>query len=193
MATNSVPEKRKPSPSANAATAEPSESSTAQPEGATAGLTDAPAAGERQAELSKWIKRRRILVALLLLGFVAAIWVSFQTSYLHTCEDFVARVGKMPLATSCRPLSVTDGPMIALLIVIGILLLPEVSALEIPGVIRLERELKEQGEKQREIMAAINRLEISQHQEFHLNFDAKLGELVGEQAEKRRQFESDAA
>lgn len=192
MATKSVPEECGTSPSADAANADTGEGSRAQQERTATDISGTRTTGKRKTEVSKWTKRRRILAASLLLGFLGVIWISSQTSYLHTCEDLVARVGRAPLATSCRPLSVTDGPIIALLVVAGVLLLPEVSVLEIPGVIRLERELREQGERQRDIMAAINRLEISQHQEFNLNFYAKLGELVGEQSEKRRQFESDA-
>lgn len=136
---------------------------------------------------------RRLVAVALLLGFVGAIWVSFETRYLHTCEDVVARVGTVPLVPSCRPLSLTDTPMVAMLILAGILLFPELSALEIPGVVRLERQLKEQARRQEDIVAAIHRLEISQHQQVNVLVAAKVGELVGEQDEKRRRFESDAS
>jgi hypothetical protein len=85
--------------------------------------------------------------------------------------------------------------MLAVLIIVGILLLPEITVLEIPGVLRLERELKDQAKRQDDILATVNRLEISQrqHQQVYNVFDAaKLAELVGLQDEKRQQFESDA-
>ena len=140
-----------------------------------------------------WKKTRRTLATISLVALVATMWVSSQTHYLRTCDDLVARVGTAPLVSSCRPLSVTDAPMIVILIVVGILLFPELSALEIPGVIRLEKELEEQARRQDDIVAAIHRLEVSQHQQVNVLVAARVGELVGEQSEKRRRFESDAS
>lgn len=148
---------------------------------------------EESHRVSGSMKARRIVTAILLAGVVAAIWVSFETHHLRTCQVLVARVGTAPLASSCRPLSVTDAPMLAVLIVVGILLIPELSALEIPGVIRLERQLKQQARRQDEVVAAIQRLEISQHQQVNVLVAARVGELVGEQDEKRRRFESESS
>ena len=52
------------------------------------------------------------------------------------CEEQFARVGSAPLVEACHPLSMTDAPVLALVIVAGLLLLPDLSALEIPGVVR---------------------------------------------------------
>src|ERR1700733_16168037 len=73
--------------------------------------------GPRARPTTHWATARRAGAVFLLLGWVALLWVSFQTSYLHICDDEVARVGHVPLVRSCRPLSVTDGPMLAILIV----------------------------------------------------------------------------
>lgn len=142
-----------------------------------------------------WKSRRRWAAGLLLLGWTVVLWLSSFASWPHVCDDEIARVGTTPLVTSCRPLTVTDAPMLAVLIIVGILLLPEITVLEIPGVLRLERELKDQAKRQDDILATVNRLEISQrqHQQVYNVFDAaKLAELVGLQDEKRQQFESDA-
>ncbi len=132
----------------------------------------------------------------LLLGWVVVVWVSFQTSYLHTCDDQVARVGGEALVRSCRPLSITDTPTLALLVAVGVLLLPDLSALEIPGVLRLERQIKEQAKRQDEIVAMVHRLEVAQHQEVNVyaaaTDAAKVVELAAQQEEKRRLFGSDA-
>jgi hypothetical protein len=83
--------------------------------------------------------------------------------------------------------------MLALLVSAGILLLPDVSALEIPGVLRLERKLEENTRRQEDLVAMVQRKEVSQRQQVINVFDlAKLAELVGLQDEKRQRFDSDA-
>lgn len=141
------------------------------------------------------VARRGAAVALLL-GWLVVLWISFQTPYLHTCDDQVARVGSAALATSCKPLSISDAPTLALLVAACVLLLPDLSAVEIPGLFRLERQLKEQDvrqqERQAEIVGMINRLEVNQS--VYNVFDiARLAELVGLQNEKRQRFDTDAS
>lgn len=176
---------------ADGAQAMPAGQASGRPTSATHLPADA-GAGAGPQRVPTLVKARRAAVAILLAGFVTAIWVSFGTSHLRACGDLVARVGSAPLVPSCRPLSVTDAPMLAVLIVAAVLLLPELSALEIPGVIRLERQLKEQARRQDDIVAAIHRLEVSQNQQVNVLVAARVGELVGEQDEKRRRFESES-
>jgi hypothetical protein len=119
-------------------------------------------------------------------------------------------VGRLALVQSCRPLSVTDPPVLAMLIAAGLLLFslfPDLSALEVFGVFRLERQLKEQAEEQEkrhgDTMDAIHRLEVSQKvsQQLQVNVvaektaetAARVGELAALQDEKREHFESDAS
>lgn len=141
-------------------------------------------------------KTRRVLAAALLLGWLVVLWISFQTHYLQACDDQIARVGRVALMRSCKPLSVTDAPALALLVSAGVLLIPDLSALEIAGVFRLERQLKEQAKRQDEIVAMIRTLEMSQRVEVHYNEvgsrAVKVGELAVLQDEKREQFDSDA-
>lgn len=149
-------------------------------------------------------KARRVAVAVALLTALFVVWFSFLTSHLQTCDDQVAEVGRAALVKSCRPMTVTDAPILALLIVAGLLLWPELAALEIFGVFRLERRIEAQAKRQEDIVTMIHRLEVSisqqqsQEQRTQVNLNlvsqtaARAGELAVLQDEKREQFESDA-
>lgn len=113
-------------------------------------------------------KARRWLAAAVLTAWLVLLCVSSLTSSLHICDDNIARVGGAALVTACRPLSITDAPTLAFLVVAGVLLLPDLSALEIPGVLRVERQLKEQAKRQEEIVAMVHRLEVAQHQQVNV-------------------------
>jgi hypothetical protein len=147
-------------------------------------------------------RARRLFAVLLLLGWVAILMVSSLTSGLRTCDDEIARVGGTALVRSCVPLSFTAAPSLALLVVVGILLLPDLSVLEIPGVLRVERKLEEQARRQDDIAEMVHRLEVSQRVSQHVEVRtynevsasaAKVGELAALQDEKREQFDSDAS
>jgi hypothetical protein len=157
-------------------------------------LTDPATDGQGAEKASRLTYVRRAGVATLLLSWLAVIWVSFQTPYLKTCDDQIARVGTVALPRSCRPLSITDAPTLALLVGAGILLFPDLSALEITGLFRLEKQIKEQAKRQEEIVALIQNLEVSQHLNFYNISDAaRLGELVALQPEKRQNFDTGAS
>ena len=142
-------------------------------------------------------KTRRGAAAVALLGVLFVVWLSFLTSHLQTCDDQVARVGNAALVKSCRPMAVTDAPVLTLLIVAGLLLWPELAALEIFGVFRLERRLEEQAKRQEDIVAMVHRLEVSQQQRTQVTTTlnvtsataARAGELVAIQDEKRERFD----
>jgi hypothetical protein len=156
-----------------------------------------PSQGKRMAKV------RRGLAAALLLGWLVTLFVStLNPSGLHVCDDEIARVGSTALVKTCRPLAITDAPMLAVLVIVGILLFPDLSALEIPGVLRVERKLEQQARRQDEIVATVHRLEASQQQQQQqqvYNYNvvgaaaAKLGELAALQGEKREHFDSDAS
>jgi hypothetical protein len=171
-------------------------------------MTDGDQGAEHaeRGRMSRNAKVRLNAAIILLLASLVLVWVSFLTPYLHNCDDQVARVGRLALVRSCRPLSVTDPPVLAMLIAAGVLLFslfPDVSALEVFGVFRLERRLKEQAEEQEkrhaDTMQAIHRLEVSQKvsQQMQVNVvaetAARAGELAALQDEKREHFESDAS
>lgn len=131
---------------------------------------------------------------MLLLGWLAVLLISAFTPHLQVCSDEVARVGSAALARSCGSLSFTDAPSLAVLVIVGLLLLPDLSSLEIPGILRVERKIEAQARRQDDIVAMIHRLEASQHVEVNYNEvgsrSVKVGELAAVQDEKREQFES---
>jgi hypothetical protein len=111
----------------------------------------------------------------LVAAWIALTWISFQTSYLQVCTDQVARVGNTALVRSCDPLSLTDAPLLALVGTAVLLLLPDVSSLEIPGILRLERRVEAQVDRQEKIAEEIkNLVQQNQHQRqeasFHVYF-----------------------
>jgi hypothetical protein len=107
---------------------------------------------------------RRALAGVLVAAWIAVTWISFQTSYLQTCEDEVARVGNAPLIKSCGPLGLTDAPLLVLIGAAVLLLLPDVTSIEIPGIVRLERRVEAQSERQEEIAQEIKNVMLAQNQ-----------------------------
>jgi hypothetical protein len=122
----------------------------------------------------RWGLVRRCLAVVVLAVWLAMIMVSAWTTQLHVCSDEVARVGSTALVQSCGSLSITDPPSLALLVVAGLLLLPDLTSLEIPGMLRVERKLEKE----------VNDAASS---------TAKAITLANQQEEKREQFESPAS
>lgn len=113
---------------------------------------------------------RRILAGLLVAAWIATTWISFETPYLQVCTDQIARVGNVPLVRSCDSLSLTDAPLLVLLGAAVLLLLPDVTSLEIPGIVRLERRIEAQVDRQEEIAEDIrNLVQQNQHQRQESN------------------------
>jgi hypothetical protein len=134
---------------------------------------------------------------ILLVGWLGMLMVSAWTTHLQVCSDEVARVGSTALARSCGSLSLTDAPSLAVLVVVGILLFPELSSLEIPGILRVERKLEAQARRQEDIAGLIQRLEVSMGQRVEVRVVNEVGSLTArasllatQQDEKREQFES---
>lgn len=109
---------------------------------------------------------RRLTAAAFLLAWVVVAWVSYQTPYLHSCSEQVVRVGSSPLVRSCDPLSLLDAPMLVLLVAAVLLLVPDMSAIEVPGILRLERQVAEQSRRQDELSRMFQdlKLDIRSHQ-----------------------------
>jgi hypothetical protein len=160
-------------------------------------LPQAPQPGRQPERASTATLARRGLAFALLAGWLAMLMVSAWTAHLQVCNDEVARVGGTALVRSCGSLSITDAPSLALLVIFGVLLLPDLSALEIPGILRVERKLEEQARRQDDFTAMIQRLEVSIAQRVEVNTyyferrvsDAvKAGELIALQDEKIKEF-----
>src|ERR1700678_3707749 len=105
-------------------------------------------------------RTRWVAATIALAVWLTIVLVSAFTSHLQVCHDEVSRVGTKALVQSCGPISVTDAPSLALLVTFAALLIPDLSALEIPGIFRVERKLEEQAKRQDDIAAAIHRLEV---------------------------------
>jgi hypothetical protein len=98
----------------------------------------------------------------------------------------------VPTVRSCDPISITAAPIIALLIGTVLLLLPDVSSVEIPGVVRIENQIKEQAKRQEELFRLVQNIKMSQGQYTFIGL-SEIAELLRRQPEKRQDFESDDA
>jgi hypothetical protein len=144
------------------------------------------------------VLRRLLATALFAAGLVLTL-LSSLTPDLHTCTEQIARVGTVPEVRTCDPLSITAAPVLVLLIGSVALLTPDLmkyaTTFEIPGIIRIEKQVEEQGKRQEDILRLIQQIEVSQSQNQRQQViftTAEVAELVGLQSEKRRTFESDA-
>jgi hypothetical protein len=122
------------------------------------------------------------------------ILVSSFTHYAQICTDQIARVGTVPAVRSCEPMSITAAPIIALLIGAVVLLVRDVSSVEIPGVVRIENQIKEQARRQEELIGLVQNIRISQGQYTFIGLGLpEITELLKRLPEKREEFESDDA
>jgi hypothetical protein len=124
------------------------------------------------------------------------IFVSNFTHYAQDCTDQIARVGTVPTIRSCGPMSITDAPIIALLIGAVMLLLPDVSSVEIPGIVRIENQIKEhedrQEKRQEELIGLVQNIRMSQGQYMFIGA-SDIIEMLNRLPEKNQDFESDDA
>ena len=81
---------------------------------------------------------------------------SHLTLHLRVCDDIVARVGTQPTVRSCRPLEVTDAPVILILILALGLILPDVQKITIAGVLELERKVDQQEQRVEHLASRID-------------------------------------
>lgn len=70
---------------------------------------------------------------LLLVGLAVATALSGSTRYLRLCSPNAEGV------YLCRPMGLTDAPVVAIFALVGLLLLPDLSRVKIGGVLELER------------------------------------------------------
>jgi hypothetical protein len=86
-------------------------------------------------------------------------------------------------------MTITDAPALALLIGAAVLLFPELTILEIPGVVRLEREVQDQGRRQDEIIRQIQNMNVlAQSQQITISLLGSIAQLP----EKDREFKENA-
>jgi hypothetical protein len=90
---------------------------------------------------------RRSAAVILILALAVVTAYSHLTSHLRVCEDIVARVGTKATVLSCRPLDVTDAPVIFVLILALLCILPDMQRIGIAGVVDLERRVDQQQQR----------------------------------------------
>jgi len=119
---------------------------------------------------------RRLGAAIFFLAALTLTLVSSFTSYLQTCADQVVRVGNVPTVRTCGPMSIDTPPVLILIIAAGVCLLPEWNVFEIPGFLRVERKIEEQGKKveeqgrrQDEIVRILQQVQQTQNLSVSLN------------------------
>jgi hypothetical protein len=97
-----------------------------------------------------------ILVALIVLTLVSDL-----TPHLRVCDELVARVGAVPAVRTCRPLELSDLPIVLGLIMIIGLVAPDFKRVSIAGVVELEREVHEQGQRVEGLASKIEQLAVA--------------------------------
>jgi len=107
-----------------------------------------------------WV--RWLLAVLLVLGGLVIALLSSTGHEFRVCEDVVARVGKQPAVRSCRPLSITDAPVLLGLLLFVILILPDFTRISIVGFLALERKVAVQEDKTRFLESQVVALQTVQ-------------------------------
>lgn len=97
-----------------------------------------------------WLQwARRILAGLLLIGSI------YLTSSRTVCEEKLANTGNQGAVRVCHPLAVSDVPVLAGLLLVMLLLLPDLSEIGIPGFLSLKRQVSQQESKLEEQAARL--------------------------------------
>jgi hypothetical protein len=89
-------------------------------------------------------------------------------------------------------MSITAAPVVVLLLGALLLLVPDVASIEIPGVVRVESQIKEQARRQEELIGIVQNIRMSQRQNIYIGL-REIADLLERQPEKREIFESDDA
>lgn len=103
---------------------------------------------------------RRGIAYLLAAGLVVVVIGSFFG--LHVCRDALATVGTKAVVQTCGPIGVLDLAPAAVLI--ALLLIPDLSQVDLFGVISLHREVQEVGRKQEHVESELIRVRTAVNQ-----------------------------
>lgn len=120
---------------------------------------------------------RRLTAAAFFVAALVLTLISNFTPHLQACAEQIARVGTTPSVRTCDPMSIDTAPILILFIAAGVLLLPEWSVFEIPGVLRLEKQVREQAQRQEEILHLLQSITVSQNQNLTVGIMQSLDEL----------------
>lgn len=107
---------------------------------------------------------RRAAAACFFAAALVLTLISSFTPYLQTCAEQITRVGTVPTVHTCDSMSI-DNPAIWILVIAAVVcLLPEWSVFEIPGILRVEKKVEEQGRRQDEMLHLLQQINVSQNQ-----------------------------
>lgn len=120
---------------------------------------------------------RRLAAACFFMAALTLTLLSSFTPYLQTCADQIARVGTVPTVRTCDPMSIDTPSILILVIAAGVCLLPEWNAFEIPGILRVEKKVEEQGRRQEEMFRLLQQINVSQHQNTTVAIIRSIDEL----------------
>lgn len=146
-------------------------------------------------ETSIWTKLRRgcagVLVLLALAAAVLSSWTPWLSSW-QVCQQEVVTIGDSPVAEVCRPLAVTDAPVLLVVLLSLLLLLPDLKTFKIAGLVEIERHIMEAREEVKDVARQITTLTANSaanaHNEVNFNIDhrtlSQSGQELDAQAEK---------
>lgn len=120
---------------------------------------------------------RRLGAAGFFAAALALTLISSFTSHLQVCAEQIARVGTVPAVRTCDSMSIDTAPILIMVIAAGICLLPEWSVFEIPGILRVEKKVEEQGRRQEEVVRLLQQINVSQSQNITLAILRSIDEL----------------
>jgi hypothetical protein len=83
----------------------------------------------------------------------------------------------VPTVRTCDPMSIDTPPVLILVIAAGVCLLPEWNVFEIPGLLRMEKKVEEQGRRQEEMFRLLQQINVSQRQNLTVALMRSFDEL----------------
>lgn len=104
---------------------------------------------------------RRLVAGALLLGAICFVTVSNLQGKWRVCEETSTTTeGKISTTKKCRPIVVTDAPIVLLTILMTALVAPDLAKIKIAGLLEVERKIDEQKATVAEISHKIDILSV---------------------------------
>jgi hypothetical protein len=103
---------------------------------------------------------------------------------LHVCRDAIATVGTKAVVQTCGPIGVIDLAPVAVLI--ALLLIPDLSQVDLFGVISLHREVKEVGRKQEQVVSELVQVRTAVNQSLAASQNMNVNVMMSPGAHEAR-------
>lgn len=107
------------------------------------------------------MKILQALGAVLLAAVVTGVTVLALAGKLMVCEQRLATVGIRPVVDVCRAVSLTDVPVLLVVVALLLLFMQGVTRISIPGLVELERKVADQAETQSTLENEVAALRLS--------------------------------